>query len=164
MAIEFAKRLCPDRIMQPHPLSDEKSPWSPSWLFSLIENDKAEVACGLVDLGIGSNSDLYVIQNLDSKSARNAGGQPPSVAGSSYASDEEKLLDIDSGGVSGAFAGGGGAGGRGDGLVSFISDSRLDPRLDSRVDSRLDSSIGAAGGVWGPLSTVFAGVASLSLY
>jgi hypothetical protein len=32
-------------------------------------------------------------------------GHPPSFDWSSYASDDEKLLDIDSGGVSGAFVG-----------------------------------------------------------
>jgi hypothetical protein len=35
----------------------------------------------------------------------NPDGHPPSFARSLYASDDEKLLDIDSGGVSGAFAG-----------------------------------------------------------
>lgn len=102
----LASKLCPDRIMQPHPLSEEKGLWSPSWLFNLIDSEREEVACGLVDRGMGSNSDLYVIQILDSKSAMNCGGQPLSFVGSSYARDDEKLLDIDSGGVSGALAGG----------------------------------------------------------
>jgi len=72
---------------------------------SLIDKDSEEVACGLADRGIGSNSDRYVIHILDSKSLKNPDGHPPSFAGSLYASDDEKLLDIDSGGVSGAFAG-----------------------------------------------------------
>lgn len=70
-----------------------------------MDNESADVACGLVDRGMGSNSDRYVIHILDSKSLINPVGHPPSSTGSSYASDEEKLLDIESGGVSGAFVG-----------------------------------------------------------
>lgn len=70
-----------------------------------MDRDSADVACGLVDLGIGSKSDLYVIQSRDSKSDMNPTGQPPSLDASSYTTEEEKLLDIDSGGVSGAFVG-----------------------------------------------------------
>lgn len=79
----LARRLWPDRIMHPQPLSDEKPPWSPSWLFNLMENDRAELALGSEDLGIDSNSDLYVIQNLDPKSSRKACGQLLSGPGSS---------------------------------------------------------------------------------
>jgi hypothetical protein len=71
-----------------------------------MDNDNADVACGLVDRGMGSNSDRYVIHIFDSKSLMNPDGHPPSSTGLSYASDEEKLLDIESGGVSGAFVGG----------------------------------------------------------
>lgn len=71
-----------------------------------MDNESADVACGLVERGMGSNSDRYVIHILDSKSLMNPDGHPPSTTGSSYASDEEKLLDIESGGVSGAFVGG----------------------------------------------------------
>jgi hypothetical protein len=58
-------------------------------------------------LGIGTKSERYVIQILDSKSSRKAAGQPPSgPSDSSYARDDEKLLDDESGGVSGAYADG----------------------------------------------------------
>ena len=71
-----------------------------------MDNDNADAACGFVDLGMGSNSDRYVIHILDSKSFIKPYGHPPPFAGSSYASDDEKLLDVESGGVAGAFVGG----------------------------------------------------------
>lgn len=70
--------------------------------------DRARTARGSVDRGIDANSDRYVIQMRDSKSSRKAGGHPPSsapllapLAGEleSYARDESKLLDAESGGV-----------------------------------------------------------------
>lgn len=68
--------------------------------------DRAEAARGSADLGIGSKSVRYVIQMRDSKSSTNSGGQPPSWPGSSYANEESKLLEAESGGVSGLFGGG----------------------------------------------------------
>lgn len=101
------------------------------------------MACGLVDLGIGSKSDLYVIQSRDSKSDINPAGQPPTLDISSCASEDEKLLAIDSGGVSGAFAGGAGdwAGSR----------------------ASLTALFAGGGGVLGSLSEVLVFGASLSL-
>ena len=98
------------RIMQPQPLSEVKPFWSINWLLILTERERADKARGSVDLGIGSKSDLYVIQIFDSKSSRKVLGQPPSgPTASSYARDDEKLLVDEAGGVSGAFAGGTGA-------------------------------------------------------
>ena len=88
--------------MQPHPLSEENPLWSLK-LFSLIVNDKAAEAFGSVDRWITSKPDRYVIHNRDSKSSRNAAGQPPNSVSSysSYASDEPKLLEVESGGAFG---------------------------------------------------------------
>lgn len=52
----FASRLCPDRIMHPQPVSDEKPVWSPRVLRRMAK-DKAAEAFGSVDLGMGSNPD-----------------------------------------------------------------------------------------------------------
>lgn len=108
-----------------------------------MEKDRDAVACCLVDLGIVSNSDLYVIQNLDSKSDINPCGQPPPVDGSSYAREDEKLLDIESGGVSGT------SGSRGDGGIRSLKSV---------------SRVVADGGVGASLSVFFGGLVSLSLY
>jgi hypothetical protein len=108
--IAFARRLCPDLIMQPQPVSEEKPVWSPNDVFSRMVNDKEEAALGSVDLGISSKAVRYVIHMRDSKSSRNAGGHPPSCPGSSYANDESKLLASDSGGVSGIWGGSEGTG------------------------------------------------------
>ena len=70
-----------------------------------MAKERAYVALGSVDLGIISKPERYVIHIRDSKSSRKAGGQPPSWPRSSYANDEEKLLETDSGGVSGASVG-----------------------------------------------------------
>lgn len=70
-----------------------------------IDSDIAEAAFGSADLGIGLNSLLYVIQNLESKSLRKLRGHPFSYPASLHVTDE-KLLDADSGGVSGALLGG----------------------------------------------------------
>jgi hypothetical protein len=88
-----------------------------------IEKDRADAALGSVDFGIGSNSDRYVIQNFDPTSSKKAGGQPPSSPGSSYAREESKLLDTESGGVSGAFGGiDGGSGRSSSGGVPAVGD------------------------------------------
>lgn len=100
------------------------------------------MACGFVDLGIGSNSDLYVIQSRDSKSDINPEGQPSPLAASSYAMEDEKLLDMDSGGVSGAFTGGAVAG------------------EESRTSM---FKLCGGGGVWGSCSVAFRGDLSFSL-
>lgn len=73
----LARRLCPDLIIQPQPLSDEKPPWSTSWLFTLIWNERADRDSGSEDFGIGSKSERYVIQSFDSKSSKKAAGHPP---------------------------------------------------------------------------------------
>ncbi len=86
--------------MQPQPVSDVNPVWSPNEVLSRMANDSAEAALGSVDLGINSNSVRYVIHMRDSKSSKNSGGQLLSRLGSSYASDESKLLEIERGGVS----------------------------------------------------------------
>jgi hypothetical protein len=65
-----------------------------------MESERDDRAFGSEDLAIGSNSNLYVIQNLDSKSSKNPWGQFPTSVDSSYASEDEKLLEVESGGVS----------------------------------------------------------------
>ncbi len=104
MPIAFANKLCPDRIMQPHPLSDENPPWSPSWYLIRIGSDIDDVAFGSADLGIGLNSLLYVIQNLESKSETKFWGQPFSSS-VSFRPLGERLPPVDPGGVSGALFG-----------------------------------------------------------
>jgi hypothetical protein len=70
----FASRLCPDRIMHPHPVSDVK-PWeSMSWLRRRTPRVMDDVASGVLLRGIGAKLDRYVIHILDSKSSRNAFG------------------------------------------------------------------------------------------
>lgn len=93
--------------MHPHPLSEENPLWSLK-LFSLIVNDKAAEAFGSVERCIVSKPERYVIHNRDSKSSRNVVGHPPDSASSSssYASEEPKLLVVESGGVSGIEVGG----------------------------------------------------------
>lgn len=86
--------------MHPQPVSDENPVWSPNEVLRRIAKDNAEAALGSVDLGITSNPVRYVIHIRDSKSSKKAGGQPLSWLGSSYASDESKLLASESGGVS----------------------------------------------------------------
>jgi len=86
--------------MHPQPLSEEKPAWSPR-LFRRMVKDMAERDFGSVDRAMGSKPDRYVIQMRASKSSTKDVGQPPSSPSSSYASDELKLLETDSGGVSG---------------------------------------------------------------
>lgn len=102
--IVVARRLWPERIMQPQPLSEEKPVGSESVLLIRTENESAEVALGSTDLGIGSNPDLYVIQNFAAISSKNPGGHPFSRGSSSPAAADERLLEVDAGGVSSAFA------------------------------------------------------------
>jgi hypothetical protein len=93
--------------MQPQPLSEEKPVGSVSVLLILTENESAEVALGSTDFGIGSKPDLYVIQNFAAMSSVNPGGHPFSSGSSSpaaAAAEDERLLEADAGGVSGAFA------------------------------------------------------------
>jgi hypothetical protein len=72
----LARRLWPERIIQPHPVSEVNPFESTSWLLrrtpSVIEDD----ALGSSDLGIVEKFDLYVSQILDSKSSRKELGQP----------------------------------------------------------------------------------------
>lgn len=103
MPMVVARRHCPERIMQPQPLSEEKPAESESVLLILIENESADAAFGSTDFGIGSNPDLYVIQNLDAMSSTNPEGHPLSGGGSSSATADERLLEVDAGGVSSAF-------------------------------------------------------------
>jgi len=51
----FAKRLWPDLIMHPQPVSDVKLPWSVSWLRSRTEKLMEDEAFGFCDLGIAGN-------------------------------------------------------------------------------------------------------------
>jgi hypothetical protein len=89
--------------MQPQPLSEEKPVGSESVLLILTENERADVALGSTDFGMGSNPDLYVIQNFDAISSKNPEGHPPSRGSSSPATADERLLEVEAGGVSGAF-------------------------------------------------------------
>lgn len=82
-SMALANKLCPDLIIQPHPLSEAKPLWSLNWVLRRMEKDRAESAFGSCDLVMGSNSDRYVIHILDSKSSRKAGGHPPSRGASS---------------------------------------------------------------------------------
>jgi hypothetical protein len=83
-------------------VSDEKPPvCSPNEVLSRIANERAEDALGSSERGIISKPVRYVIHIRDSKSSRKAGGHPPSCPGSSYASDDSKLLAAESGGVVG---------------------------------------------------------------
>ena len=79
----FARRLCPDLIIQPHPVSDVKPCESISWLLNRTPNVILEFASWFWCLGIGSKLDRYVIQSLDSKSDTNASGHPRAVTWSS---------------------------------------------------------------------------------
>lgn len=96
----LASKLCPERIMQPQPVSEVKPPsWSPNEVFKRIVKERADAALGSGDRGIMGKPVLYVIHTRDSKSSRKAGGQPPSCPGSSYASEASKLLEAESVGV-----------------------------------------------------------------
>jgi hypothetical protein len=70
----FASRLCPDRIMQPHPVSDVKPCESISWLRRRTPSVIEDIASGVLFRGMGVKLERYVIHILDSKSFRNASG------------------------------------------------------------------------------------------
>jgi hypothetical protein len=53
----FASRLCPDRIMQPQPVSDVKLCESINWLRRRTPSDIEEVASGVLFRGIGVKLD-----------------------------------------------------------------------------------------------------------
>lgn len=72
----LASRLCPDRIIQPHPVSLLK-PSRSARLRNRTARVMDDVAEGSWDLGMGGKLDRYVIHIFDSKSSRNCGGQPP---------------------------------------------------------------------------------------
>jgi hypothetical protein len=74
----FASRLCPERIIQPHPVSLLK-PSRSARLRSRTAKVMDELALGSWERGIGGKLDRYVIHILDSKSSRKADGQPPSA-------------------------------------------------------------------------------------
>lgn len=87
----FARRLCPDRIMQPHPVSDVKPCESISWLRRRTPSVIDDVASGLLLRGIGANCERYVIHIRDSKSARKASGQALPVSFTLFAACSERL-------------------------------------------------------------------------
>jgi hypothetical protein len=92
----FAKRLCPDLIMQPHPVSDVK-PWgSVNWFLRRTPSVNEDVASGVFDRGIGMKFDRYVIQILDPKSERNAFGHAVSfdILASKWLEELCRLLAI----------------------------------------------------------------------
>lgn len=100
VAKALARRLWPDLIMQPHPLSDVKpAAWSPSRRLIRIDSESAEAVLASLLADMGSKSDLYVIQNLELKSSRKPQGQPPESRHGSPddaaggVSDAELLLD-----------------------------------------------------------------------
>lgn len=73
----FASKLCPDRIIQPQPVSLVKPCVSPRFR-SRTDSVILENAAGSVDFGIAGKPDLYVKHSFDSKSSRNAVGHPSS--------------------------------------------------------------------------------------
>ena len=64
--------------MQPQPVS-LLNPSRSARLRSRTEKVMTELADGFCERGIGGKFDRYVIHALDSKSSRNASGQPPSA-------------------------------------------------------------------------------------
>ena len=74
----LASRLCPERIIQPQPVSLLK-PSRSARLRSRTAKVIEEVALGSWERGIGGKFDLYVIHILDSKSSKKVDGQPPSA-------------------------------------------------------------------------------------
>lgn len=75
----LASRLCPERIIQPQPVS-LLNPSRSARFRSLTAKVIDEAALGSWERGIGGKFDRYVIHILDSKSSKNGGGQPPSAA------------------------------------------------------------------------------------
>lgn len=78
----FASKHCPDRIMQPQPVSEVKPSGLPNWLRSRTVKLIAAEALGSCDFGIGGKLERYVIHIRASKSSKKAEGQPPSSNGS----------------------------------------------------------------------------------
>ena len=74
----FASKLCPDRIMQPQPVSEVKPSGLPNWLRSRTVRLIAAEARGSCDFGIGGKFERYVIHIRASKSSKKAVGQLPS--------------------------------------------------------------------------------------
>jgi hypothetical protein len=72
----FARRLCPERIIHPQPVSEVKPFGSTSWLRSRTLRVILLTALGSCDFGIGGKLERYVNQIRDSKSSRNVEGQP----------------------------------------------------------------------------------------
>ena len=72
----LASRLCPDRIMHPHPVSLLK-PSRSVRLRSRTARVMDDIAVGSCDRGMGGKLERYVIQTFDSKSSRNCDGHPP---------------------------------------------------------------------------------------
>jgi hypothetical protein len=102
MTRAFAKRLCPDLIMHPQPVSDVNLPWSTSWFLNRTDSDIDEAAFGSGDLGIAGKFERYVSHILASKSSKNEEGHPPSsppLADSSCAEESSRLPVVLSGGV-----------------------------------------------------------------
>lgn len=75
----LANKLWPDLIIHPQPVSEVKPPCSVSWLRRRTEKLIEAVAFGSCDLGMAGNPERYENQSFDSKSSKNACGQPPSV-------------------------------------------------------------------------------------
>lgn len=71
---EFANRLCPDRIIQPHPVSEVKPCESISWVLRRTPNVIKDVASDEWLRGIGVKLERYVIHIRDSKSIKKASG------------------------------------------------------------------------------------------
>ena len=98
----FASKLWPDLIIHPHPVSLVNPSLSANDLIR-TDHDMPAEAPGSVERGIDGKPDLYDIHIFDSKSSRNADGQPPSTArscsvGISFASTccaSSKLLVFD---------------------------------------------------------------------
>lgn len=70
----FANRLCPDRIIQPHPVSEVKPCDSISWVLRRTPNVIKDVASGEWLRGMGAKLERYVIHIRDSKSIKKASG------------------------------------------------------------------------------------------
>lgn len=91
----LASRLCPERIIQPQPLSLLK-PSRSARLRSRTAKVIEEVALGSWERGIGGKFDLYVIHILDSKSSRKRDGQPPSAHSLSSDGTSPSTIDASS--------------------------------------------------------------------
>lgn len=90
----LARRLWPDLIMHPQPVSDVKPCESMNWLLNrtlrVIDGAPSRPSC----LGIGGKLDRYVIQILDSKSVRNDSGQPWALLDSAASRDGPLSFDV----------------------------------------------------------------------